>query len=124
MGLLKRLGRDCHANSSICSTELFNFLDWIRFHCVHCVSCPEAFGQLQLFINNVDGHHLSTGNPGILNRQVAEAADTKNGNQVRGFGAGDFNGFVGGHTCTGQRRGIQRINTLRDLADILRWSLF
>jgi len=54
MGLLKCLGSDCHANSSICSAEFFNFLYRISFLCVHCVSCPEAFRQLQLLIDKVD----------------------------------------------------------------------
>jgi hypothetical protein len=47
-------------------------------------------GHLQLGVDQVDSSHRRPGDPGVLDGQVAQAADAVDRDQVRGAGSGDL----------------------------------
>ena len=68
----------------------------------------------------VDGDDSSARHPGVLHRQVAEAADPEDRDEVGRARTGDLDRLVGGDTGAGQRGGVERVDAVRDADDEVR----
>ncbi len=65
-------------------------------------------GQLQLFIVNVKGDHFGVKHVfGVLQRQIAEAAEAIDGDPLAGFDMGDFYRFIGRYARAGDAAGCR-----------------
>ena len=80
---------------------------------VHEVLGAEARGEFELGLLDVDGDHGSAHEPGVLDREMAQAADAEHSDQLGRLDLGDLEGFVGGHARAAQGRGIDRGNAVR-----------
>ena len=71
--------------------------------------------QLQLAVVDVDGDHFGVKDIlGILQRQVAQAAEAVDSDPLARFDVGDLNGFVGGDPGAGDAAGGGGVEAVRD----------
>ena len=69
------------------SAERLDDLGRILLRGVDGVGGAELLGELQLVVDDVDGHDGAAGDLGVLHGQVAEAADAEHGDEVGRAGA-------------------------------------
>ena len=66
----------------------------------------------------VDRDHAPAGDRGVLDREVAEAADAEDGDEVGGAGAGDLDRLVGRDAGARERRRVEGIDAVGHLDDV------
>jgi hypothetical protein len=74
----------------------------------------ELFGELQLVLGDVYGDDSRSGDLCVLHGQMSEPADAEHGDEVGRPGTRYFHRLVGRHTGTRQRRGVERVDPVRD----------
>ena len=78
----------------------------------------EVLGKLKLLVDDVDGHDRGPGDLGVLQGHVPEPADSEHGHEVRQPHARNLHSLVGRDAGAGQQGGVERVDALRDLADV------
>ena len=71
-------------------------------------------GQLQLFIGDVDRGHGRAEDLGVLQRQVTQTADTGDRHEIGRTDVPDLDCFVSSDPRARQRRGLERVDAVRD----------
>ena len=83
-------------------------------------SAPTAFALCEPGVVDVDGDHRRAGDARVLDREVAQPARAEHRDHARGPGAGVLDRLVGRHARARQRRGVRRIDAVRDAHDVAR----
>ena len=86
-------------------------------------SRSELARERQLVVLHVDGDDARPRDPRVLDRQVAEAADPEDGDQVGRACARDLDRLVGRHARAGQGRRVERVDAVRHPDDEVRGRL-
>ena len=85
---------------------------------VHHVVGAEILCQLELFVGDVDRDDAGAADLGVLQCEVAEAADAEDRDQRARAGPGQLDRLVGRHPGAGQHGRIERVDGVGDLRDV------
>ena len=83
-------------------------------------SAPSSRASVELLVVDVDGDDAPAGDRGVLDREVAEAADAEHRGEIARAGARDLDRLVGRDARAGQRRGVEGVDAGGDLDDVAR----
>src|SRR6478735_860223 len=119
VGLLERLGGHRNGDRRVRAAQLLDRLDRILGHRVDRVVGAEFLGQLQLLVHHIDRDDGRAGDLGVLHGQVTQAADAEHRDELARGGPRHLDRLVGGHAGTGQRSGVQRVDAVRHVGDVV-----
>src|SRR5512132_1073805 len=115
VGLLERARGDRQGDRLVGAAERLDRLDRVLLGGVDGELGAELAGEVELLVVDVDGDHAPAGDRGVLDREVAEAADAEDGDEVRRARARDLHRLVGGDAGARQRRGVERVDAVGHL---------
>jgi hypothetical protein len=116
--LLERLWRHRGRDGRVGAAEALDRRDRVFLRRVDRVLGAELAGGLEACFVDVDRHHGGTGDAGVLDGEVPEAADAEHGDEVRGAGFEDFDRLVGGDAGAGEWRGVHWVDAVGDADDV------
>src|SRR6266545_2744322 len=117
--LLERLRRDGDRDCGIGTAELLDGLDRVLHERVHRVVGAELAGELELLVDQVHRDDRGAEDLGVLHGQVTQPADAEHRDERGRAGAGDLDRLVRGDAGAGQRSGVERVDPLGNLGDVL-----